>query len=115
MTCLGSQVESEITASSQSVLHQQRNLVGEAKLDRFGETGSFAEVNKVFQGEGQIDGFGEFDFDVKLWLFDIVVASQVNRAVSNITSAGELDSVFGSVNRDCRKHWLAHVQLPKGA
>lgn len=75
MTCLGCQVESEVTAASQSVLDQERDLVGQAKLDRLGEAGSFAEVDKVFQGEGQGNGFAEFDFDVELRLVDIGVAS----------------------------------------
>ena len=75
MTCLRSQVESEETAASQSVLNQERNLVGEAKLDRLGEASSFTEVDEVFQGEGQGNGFGKFDIDVKLWLLDVVVAS----------------------------------------
>jgi len=75
VTYLGGQVESEVTASSQSILNQQRNLIGQAELNRLGKAGSLAEIYKVLEGEGQGDGFGEFDFDVKVWLLDIVVAS----------------------------------------
>jgi hypothetical protein len=75
VTYLGGQVESEVTASSQSIFNQQRNLIGQAELDRLGKSSSLAEVYKVFEGESQGDRFGEFDFDVKVWLLDIVVAS----------------------------------------
>jgi hypothetical protein len=75
VTCLGCQVESEVTAASKSVLDQERDLIGEAKLDRLREAGSFAEVDKVFQGEGQGNGFAEFDFDIELRLVDISVAT----------------------------------------
>jgi hypothetical protein len=75
VTYLGGQVESEVTASGQSIFNQQRNLIGQAELDRLGKTSSLAEVYKVLEGEGQGDGFGELDFDVKVWLLDIVVAS----------------------------------------
>jgi hypothetical protein len=75
VTCLRGQVESEVTASSQSIFNQKRNLIGQAELDRLGKTSSLAEVYKVLEGEGQGDGFREFDFDVKLRLLDIVVAS----------------------------------------
>jgi hypothetical protein len=101
VTCLRSQVESKVTAASESVLDQQRDLVGEAELDRLGEAGGFAEVDEIFQREGQGDRFGEFDFDIELWLFDIVVASQSNSTISNITIAGELHTVFGGFDRDC--------------
>jgi hypothetical protein len=74
-TYLWGQVESEITASSELILNQQRNLIGEAELDRLGQTSSFAEVDKVFQGECERDGFGEFDIDVELGLVYIGVAA----------------------------------------
>ncbi len=98
---LRSQVESEITASSQSVLHQQRDLVGKAKLDRFGKPRSLAEVDKVFQREGQGDRFGKLDLNVHLWFLDVAMASQSDGTVSNITRAGELDTVLGCFDGDC--------------
>jgi hypothetical protein len=101
-TCLRSQVESQVTASSQSIFNQQRNLVGQAELDRLGETGSLAEVDKVFERECQGDGFGEFDFDVEVWLLDVVVASQSDCTVANVTVAGEFNTILGCFNRYCR-------------
>jgi hypothetical protein len=74
-TYLRGQVESKITATSQSVLNQQRNLVGEAELHGLGKTRSLAEIDEVFKGECQGDRFCEFDFDVHFWLVDVCVAS----------------------------------------
>lgn len=75
VTCLRSQVVSKVTASSQIVFNQQRDLVGEAELDRLGETSGLAELDQVFQGEGQGNGFGELDVDVQLGLVNIGMAS----------------------------------------
>jgi hypothetical protein len=108
MTYLRSQVESEVTASSQSILYQQGNFVGEAELDRLGKPSRLAEVDEVFQGEGQGDGFSKFDFDVHLWLLDVVMASQRNSTVSNVTSAGELNPILGCFNGDCIVKQLAY-------
>ena len=94
-TCLRSQIESKVAASGQSVLNQQRDLIGKAELNRFGESSGFAEIDEVFEGECQGDGFGELDFDVEFRLFNIVVASKCNRSVTDITSARELDTVLG--------------------
>lgn len=75
MTCLRSQVESKITASRQTILNQQRNFVREAELDSLGQASSFAEVDKVFEREGQGDRLSELDLDVQFWLVDVGVAS----------------------------------------
>lgn len=76
------------------VFNQEWNFVGQAKLDRLGETGSLAEVDEIFEGECQRDGFGEFDFDIHLWLLDVAVWSQSDCTVTDITSTGELDTIL---------------------
>jgi hypothetical protein len=101
VTYLRSQVESQVTASGQVILNQERNLIGQAKLDSLGKPRSLAEVDEVFKGESQRDGFGELDFDVQLWLLDVAVASESNSTIANITVAGELDTILGCLDRDC--------------
>jgi hypothetical protein len=74
-TCLRGEIESEVAASSQSVFNQQRDLIGKAELDRFGQSCSLTKVDKVLEGECQGDRFREFDFDIEVRLFNIVVTS----------------------------------------
>jgi hypothetical protein len=112
MTCLRSQVESQVTASCQGIFNQERNFIRQAKLDSLGKTGSLAEVDEVFEGEGQRDGFGELDFDVQVWLLDIVVASKSYSTVTNITCTRELDTILGCFDGDCKDTQLA-VELRK--
>jgi hypothetical protein len=100
VTCLWSQVESQVTASGQVIFNQERNLIGQAKLDSLGKSRSLAEVYEVFKGEGQRDGFGELNFDVQFWLFDVAVASKSDSTIANITRAGELDTILGCLDRD---------------
>jgi hypothetical protein len=98
VTCLRSQVESQVTASGQVILNQERNLIGQAKLDSLGKSRSLAKVDKVFEGEGQRDGFGELNFNIQVWLLDVVVASKSDGTIANITRAGELDTILGRLN-----------------
>jgi hypothetical protein len=99
---LRSQVESQVAAAGQVILHQERNLVRQAKFDSLGKSGSLAEVDEVFQGEGQRDRFGELNFDIQFWLLDIVVASESDSTVANITRTGELDTILVCLDRHCR-------------
>lgn len=64
------------------------------------ETRSFAEVDEVFEGEGQRDGLGEVNLDVLRGLVDVGVAAQGDGAVADVAAAGELDAVLRSVDRD---------------
>lgn len=104
---LRSKVESEITASSQLVFDQEGNLVGEAEFDGFRETSSLAEVDEVLEGESQGDRLGELDFDIQIWLLDVVVRSQSNSTVTNITSTGELDTILGGLDGNCRAAFVS--------
>ena len=102
MTYLRSQVESQVTASSQVILNQERNFIGQAKLDSLGKSRSLAEVDQVFKGEGQRDWFGELNFDIEFWLLDIIVAAKSDGTIANVTRAGELDTIFRCLDRDYR-------------
>jgi hypothetical protein len=107
VTCLWSQVESQVTASGQVIFNQERNLIGQAKLDSLGKSRSLAKVDEVFKGEGQRDRFGELNFDVQFWLLNVAVTSKSDSTIANITRAGELDTILGCLNRDYRVTALA--------
>jgi hypothetical protein len=91
---LWSQVESQVAVTRQIVLNEKRNLVGQAELDGGRETRSFAEVDKVFEGEGECNRLREFNVDVQIWLLHIGMASQGNSSISDIAVAGELHTVL---------------------
>lgn len=107
VTCLRSQVEPQVTASGQVILNQEGYLIGQAELDSFGKSRSLAEVDEVFKGEGQRDGFGELDFDVQFRLLDVVVASESDSTIANIACAGELDTILGRLDGDFKDTELA--------
>jgi hypothetical protein len=115
VTCLWSQVESQVTASGQVIFNQERNLIGQAKLDSLGKSRSLAEVDEVFKGESQRDRFGELNFDVQFWLLDVVVASKSDSTIANITRAGELDTILGCLDRDYRVTALAGAMVKVSA
>lgn len=63
-----------------------------------GQVGGLAEVDKVFEGEGQGDGFGDVNHDVLIGLVDVGVLAKSDGAVTNITLARELDTLLGGLN-----------------
>jgi hypothetical protein len=72
-TYLRCQVESQVAAPRQGVFHQQWHLLRQAKLDFAGETASFAEVDEIFQREGERDWLGQVDSHVLIWLVNVLV------------------------------------------
>ena len=87
-------------AASQAILYFERYLLREAQTDLVGEAGRFAEVDEVFQGEGEGDGFREVDGDVLVWLFDIAVLAEGYGAAADVTLAGEFHAVLGGFDHD---------------
>lgn len=65
------------------------------------ETGGFAEVDEVLEGESQGDGLGKADLDVLFGVLDIGVLAEGDRAVANVTGAGELYALLCALNGDC--------------
>jgi hypothetical protein len=98
---LRGQVEPEIAVVGQAVLDEKGNLVAEAKLHLAAEAGGFAEVDEVLERKGQGDGLGKADLDVLLRVLDVGVLAQGDRAVANVTGAGELDALLCALDGDC--------------
>lgn len=99
VTYLGGEVEPQVTASK-TVLNKQRHLLGQVQLYRAGQVGGLAEVDEVLEREGQGDGFGERDRDVLIGLVDVRVLADGDGAVTNVTGAGELDTLLAGLDDD---------------
>jgi hypothetical protein len=95
---LGSEVEPQIAVVLYTVLDEQGNFAGQAKLDRVGQATGLAEVCEVLQGEGKRDRLGQVDLDVLAGLVYAAVLPELNGAGSDITLAGELDALFCALN-----------------
>lgn len=89
-------------AASQTILNKQGNLLRQTERHRGRQICSLAEVDEIFQGEGESDGLGESNGDVLFGLFNVGVLADGDRAAANITLAGELDAFLGSFNDDCK-------------
>jgi hypothetical protein len=96
-TYLGGEVEAQVTAAKR-ILNQQRHLLGQVQFYRRGQVGGLAEVDKVLKGEGQGDGFGEVDSNILIGLVDVGVLANGNGAVTDVTLAGELDTLLAGLN-----------------
>lgn len=90
---LRGQVEAQVT-TTETVLNEQRHLLGEVQRYGGGQVGGLAEVDKVLEGEGQGDGFGDVNHDVLLGLVDVGVLADGDRSVTDVTVAGELDTLL---------------------
>ena len=110
-TYLGGQIEPEITASGQRVLHQKRHLARQADLDRVGECRRLAKVDKVLERECEGHRLAQLNLNRLRRLLHIAVLAQRHRAVANIALGRELDAIFGSVDRDYTAA-SAHSLLP---
>jgi hypothetical protein len=99
---LGSKVESEVALTGDLVLHQERDLIGEADVDLVGQGSSLAEVDKVLERECEGDRLAQFNLDILLRLFEVGAAAEGHRAVADITVASKFDTVLGSLDHNCR-------------
>lgn len=97
---LRGQVEPQIAAASQVVLHKQRDLVAKADLDLVGEGRGLAEVDKILEREGQRHGLAQLNLDVLLGLLDVGVAAQRDGPVADVALAREFDAVLARLNGD---------------
>lgn len=88
-------------ATAKRILNKQRHLLGQVQPYEGGQVGGLAEVDEVLEGEGQGDGFGEVNANVLLGLLDIGVLANGDRAVTNVTGAGELDTLLAGLDDDC--------------
>lgn len=98
------QVESQIAATGQAILHKKRNLVRQAKLNGARKSTGLAEVDKVFEGEGKGDRLSKLDLNIECWLVDVGVASEGNSAVTDISIALEFNTILRSLDWDYSKH-----------
>lgn len=97
-TNLWCKVEAQVAAAGEVVLDQERHLAGEADLDLGRQGSGLAEVDQVLEGKGQRHGLCQLDVDIVLGLFNGGVASQSDGAITNVTVAGEFDTILGSLN-----------------
>lgn len=97
--------------ASQAILNEQGDFLRQTERHRGRQICSLAEVDEIFQGEGESDGFGESNRDVLLGLFDVGVLANVDGAAADITLAGELDAFLGSFNDDCNIFQLVYEQF----
>jgi hypothetical protein len=105
---LRSKVEAQVT-TAETILDEEWNLLGEVQHHRGGQVGGLAEIDEVLEGEGQGDGFGEGDGNVLVGLVDVGVLADSNGTVTDVTLAGELDTLLAGLNHDCEM--LASVLL----
>ena len=84
--------------ATQTVFHQQRHLLRQTQAHLGGQVGGLAEVDQVLEGESERDGFYQFDGDVLIGLVDVRVLADGDGAAANVTLAGELDSLLGSLD-----------------
>lgn len=75
-TDLWCKVETQVTATREVVLNQERHLAGEADLDLARQGSGLAEVDQVLEGEGQRNGLRQLNIDVQIGLVNVGVASQ---------------------------------------
>jgi hypothetical protein len=75
-TNLWCEVESQVAATGEGVLNQERHLAGEADLDLVRQGSGLAEVDQVLEREGQRNGLGQLNVDVQIGLVNVGVASQ---------------------------------------
>jgi hypothetical protein len=98
---LGREVESQVAVVHQAVLDKQRDLAGQAELDRVGQTAGLAEVCEVLEREGEGDGLCEVDLDRVFGLLHVAALPELDGPRANVTLARELDSFFCALNRNC--------------
>ena len=89
-----------MTVTRQPILHQQRHLVRQAQLDRIRQPARLAEVDQVFEREGQRHRLAELDADVQLRLVDVGVAPQRDRPAADVSLAGKLDALLRGLDRN---------------
>ncbi len=89
-------------ATAKRILNKQRHLLGQVQPYGGGQVRGLAEVDEVLEGEGQGDGLGEINANVLLGLLDIGVLANGDGAVTNVTGAGELDTLLAGLDDDCR-------------
>lgn len=65
-----------------------------------GKVGGLAEIDKILKGEGQSDGLGKLDRNILVGLVDVGVCANGNSTVTNVTGAGELDTLLASLNNN---------------
>lgn len=100
-THLWRKVEAQVASTSKTVFNKQWNLLRQAQLDSTGKTTSLAEVDKILEREGKVHGLGQLNGDVVVGLLDVGVRSQCDGSATNVSLAGEADTLFASFNADC--------------
>jgi hypothetical protein len=75
---LGGEVESQIAVVLYSILDKQRNLAGQAELDRIRQPARLAEVCEILEGEGQGDGLSQVNLDIFAGLVNAAMLPKLN-------------------------------------
>lgn len=85
-------------ATSEIILNKQRNLLRQAELDFGRQVRGLTEVDEVFEGESEGDGFGEGEGNVLIGLVYVGVLTNGDRAATDIALARELDPFLRSLD-----------------
>lgn len=96
-------------AAAKRILNKQRHLLGQVQPYGGGQVGGLAEVDEVLEGEGQGNGLGEVNANVLIRLFDIGVLADSNGAVTNVTRAGELNTLLAGLDDDWRERQISII------
>lgn len=80
-------IEPQVAAPGEPVLYKKRYLLRQAEFDRAGQATSFAEIDEIFEGEGECNRFGKIDRDILVRLLDVGVWSNRDTPVPNISLA----------------------------
>jgi hypothetical protein len=75
---LGGEVESQIAVVLYSILDKQRNLAGQAELDRIRQPARLAEVCEILEGEGKGDGLSQVNLDIFAGLVNAAMLPKLN-------------------------------------
>lgn len=114
MTDLGCEVEPQIAVVGKTVLNEQRDLVAEAKLHAVAQSSGLAEVDQVLEGEGECDRLAEVDLDVLLVVLNVGVLAQMDRAITDVTCACELNTLLGALDCDYFQSVCCYRAISRG-
>jgi hypothetical protein len=109
---LGGQVESQASQFGDSVFNNKGGVSGHGQDNLGGQVGGFIEKVQVSEGEGQGDGFIDFEDGVFFLLFRFI-SLYSDASSTDFTGNGESDGFFGGFNSDCFGN-LGHFSADSG-
>jgi len=96
---LGGQVESQASQFGDSVFNNEGGVSGHGEDNLGGQVGGFIEKVQVSEGEGQGDGFIDFEDGVFFLLFGFI-SLYSDASSTDFAGNGESDGFFGGFDGD---------------